>query len=248
MSGAVFVGVDLAADPARTGLAALRESTAGVVVERVVVGVEDDAIIDAVADADRVGVDVPIGWPDSFVELVRRHAAGELAAPESTGPDWRREHVLRATDRWVHEQFGLTPLSVAADRIAHPALRWAGIEARLREHGSDLTRDGTGVVVEAYPAGALASWGLAHRGYKAAKNLARRTELVGALAELLPWLDWNGHREPCVADDNALDAVLAALIAREVARGNHHRAPESLQDKASREGWICIPVGVPTAR
>nr|WP_267489958.1 DUF429 domain-containing protein [Enemella evansiae] len=235
----------MAADPARTGLAVLRRSGGGVLVDRVVVGVEDNAIVAAVTDCDRAGVDVPIGWPDSFVELVGRHAAGELVAPSSTGPEWRREQLLRATDRFVHERFGLTPLSVAADRIAHPALRWAGIEARLRESGSDLTRDGTGLVVEAYPAGALAIWGLPHRGYKGTKNVDRRTELVDALAGLLPWLDWNGHREPCVADDNALDAVLAALIAREVHRGNYHRRLESLRNKAISEGWICLPTGVP---
>lgn len=225
----------------------LRESADGVLIERVVVGVDDDAIVAAVGDSDRSGVDVPLGWPDSFVELVRRHAAGELVAPPDTGPEWRRGLVLRATDRWVHERFGLTPLNVAADRIAHPALRWAGIEARLREHGLDLTRDGTGAVAEAYPAGALAVWGLAHRGCKATKNLARRTDLVAELAELLPWLDWNGQRALCVADDNALDAVLAALIAREVDRGAYHRPPESLRAQASREGWICLPAGLPRA-
>ena len=59
----------------------------------------------------------------------------------------------------MHRRTGLTPgWSVATDRIAHPALRWAGIEARLRDRGLDAARDGSGMLCEVYPAAALQIW------------------------------------------------------------------------------------------
>jgi predicted nuclease with RNAse H fold len=147
----VFVGIDLAADPRRTGLAVLHEDDR-CVVQQVCVGAEDDALVQAVRSAGKAGVDVPFGWPEPFVELLAAHAAGVLPAPGSTGPDWRRDLAMRTTDRAVHRRTGLTPLSVSTDRIAYPALRWAGLEARLRELGIDVSRDGSGTVCEVYPA------------------------------------------------------------------------------------------------
>src|SRR5690625_1262568 len=140
----MFLGIDLAADPRRTGLAALRESGGTVRVEQVPVGADDPLLVAPVEAADYVGIDVRFGWPQRFVVLLRLHAAGTLPAPASTGPEWRRDLAMRATDREVHRRTGLTPLSVSTDRIAHPALRWAGIEAHLRESGIDTARAGSG--------------------------------------------------------------------------------------------------------
>jgi predicted nuclease with RNAse H fold len=214
-----FVGIDLAADVKRTGLAVLWEGAGNVVVDGVLVGATDEDLIDATQVAARAGVDVPFGWPKDFVETIYAHASGTLEAPASTGSEWRRNLALRATDQAVHQRTGLTPLSVSTDRIAYPALRWAGIEARLRDMGTEVARDGAGVVCEVYPAAALKVWGLPHRGYKGLKNSAQRAALVDALSAELPWIQWNGHRDVCAADDNALDAVIAALIAREIEGG-----------------------------
>ncbi len=169
-----FVGIDLAADVKRTGLAVLREGAGNVVVDGVLVGATDEDLIDATQVAARAGVDVPFGWPKDFVETIYAHASGTLEAPASTGSEWRRNLALRATDQAVHQRTGLTPLSVSTDRIAYPALRWAGIEARLRDMGTEVARDGAGVVCEVYPAAALKVWGLPHRGYKGLKNSAKR--------------------------------------------------------------------------
>lgn len=235
-----FVGVDLAADPRLTGLAVLADD-GRCRVEALSVGVIDEDILQQVETADRMGVDVPLGWPEPFVEVITAHAAGALAVPDDTGPRWRRPLAMRATDREVHRRTGLTPLSVSTDRIAHPALRWAGIEARLRERGKYVDRAGSGVICEVYPAAALRLWGLPYRGYKGAKNAARRAGLIAALSERNPWLDWNGHRDLCLADDNALDAVLAALIAREATHGVCSPPPTDLMELARREGWIWLP-------
>lgn len=235
-----FVGVDLAADPRRTGLA-LISGQDRCTLEHLTVGAGDDAIIERAQSAMRVGVDVPLGWPGKFVDLLASHAAGTLPAPDSTGPEWRRSLAMRATDLAVHRRTGLTPLSVSTDRIAHPALRWAGIEAHLRDLGVDTTRDGSGVICEVYPAAALRCWSLPHRGYKAAKNAGPRAELVELLRQRWTWLDWNGQEELCKADDNALDAVLAAVIAREIELGRCEAPPAELRRTARREGWIWLP-------
>lgn len=236
-----YVGIDLAADPKRTGVAVLRTDADSCTVQHVAVGADDDDLIGAIRSSTKTGLDVPLGWPQRFVELLAAHAAGPVPAPASTGPEWRRGLAMRATDLAVHRQTGLTPLSVSTDRIAHPALRWAGLEARLREFEVDVCRDGSGVVCEVYPAAALRCWSLRHRGYKGPKNAGQRSELVAELSRALPWLDWNGFRELCAAEDDALDAVLAALIAREAHLGQCAPPPAELRETSRREGWIWLP-------
>lgn len=82
---------------------------------------------------------------------------------EVAGHDWRRQLAFRRTDEPVRAATGLVPLSVAADRIAHPAMRCAGLLARLALEGQPVDRSGSGVVVEVYPAASLKQWGLPHR-------------------------------------------------------------------------------------
>lgn len=238
----IFVGVDLASQPQRTGVAIVSDDPR-LVLEDVRVGGDDDEVIEAIATADRAGVDVPMGWPDEFVRLVGAHAERSTPARPSAEPNWTRSVVLRATDLFVHRQTGLVPLSVAADRIAYPALRWVELEARLRQRGIRVPRDGSGTVVEVYPAAALRRWSLPYRRYKGAKNRDERTHLVGDLMTRTPWLDWNGHEAACIADDNALDAVLAALVAREASLGGCIPPPEDTRALAEREGWIWLPTG-----
>lgn len=236
----LFVGVDLAADAKRTGLV-LVSVDARIAIKYAQSGVDDDAVVDAIQIADRAGVDVPLGWPDEFVRFLLAHADGDMGVPVSSGAQWRRSLAMRVTDDAVYRRTGLTPLSVSTDRIAHPAMRWASLEARLRECGVDVARDGSGVVCEVYPAGALHCWSLVHRGYKGARNIATRTELVAGLSRRFPELDWSGCQELSIADDNILDAVIAALMAREVADGRAVPPPADVRNSARREGWIWLP-------
>jgi Protein of unknown function (DUF429) len=70
----------------------------------------------------RRGIDCPLGWPLPFVEFVAAHRDGHVTVPADVdGRGWRRVLVSRATDEAVRTLTGLIPLSVAADRIAHPA-------------------------------------------------------------------------------------------------------------------------------
>jgi len=244
--GMRVAGVDLAAEANRTGLAILivyepHSFNRRITIDELLLGADDDSIRDTIARVDQSGIDVPLGWPQRFVEFVSDHASGNLAAPETTDREWRRGLALRETDRFVQRCTGVWPLSVATERIAYAAMRWAGIEAQLRAEGVPVARDGSGSVYEVYPAAALKAWGLRHRGYKGQKNSEVRHQLVDDLSAKFPNLEWNGHRDFCVADDNALDAVLAASIALEAYLGRCEPAPADLKSSALREGWIWVP-------
>lgn len=237
----MYLGLDLAAEPKHTGMAVLREVDGVLMVESSAVGVSDAQIIDAVQQADGTGVDIPIGWPMRFVELLQDHAGHRLQPPESTDANWRRGLALRATDMAVHRRTGITPLSVSANLIAYPAFRWAGIEANLRSEGIDTSRDGSGAIAEVYPAAALYRWGLPHRGYKGAKHAAVRQRMVDSLAGVFPGFEWQGFDALAIADDNVLDAVLAALVAQQIARGNCEGPTNNEGERARVEGWIWLP-------
>lgn len=237
----MYLGIDLAADPKHTGMAVLREIDGALVVDSAAVGVSDAQIVQAVHEADGTGVDVPVGWPIRFAELLHDHAELRLKPPESTDATWRRGLAMRATDMEVWRRTGITPLSVSANLIAYPAFRWAGIEAKLRDEGVDTSRDGSGVVAEVYPAAALYRWGLPHRGYKGAQHAAVRQRMVESILTLFPAFEWRGFEALAIADDNVLDAVLAALVAHQIAQGNCEGPGADQRETACIEGWIWLP-------
>ena len=95
-------------------------------------------------------------------------------------------------------------------------------------------------VLEAYPAAALMLWGLPRDGYKT--DVAAREDLLAALESAAPWLSWEpGARDACVDSDDALDAVLCALIARAAALGLTEPPPTEDLRLARTEGWIHLP-------
>lgn len=237
----ITVGVDLAAETAGTALAVVRwESGSGTArLQRLISDVTDGDLLDTLAGADKAGIDCPLGWPEAFVDVVVAHSADRLRAPQTSGRAWRRGLTMRATDLDVQRRTGLTPLSVSADRIGHAALRWAAIAAALGEGGVDTRRDGRGLLVEVYPAAALKLWGLRFRGYKKGPNRAVREGLVDTLLAVAPWLDLGADEAKCRANDDALDAVLCALVARAAAID----APEPQCQAAATEGWIHLPAG-----
>ncbi|MBT0565347.1 DUF429 domain-containing protein [Williamsia sp. CHRR-6] len=233
------VGIDLAAEPAKTAVATIEWGDGGAEVVSITVGANDDDIVRIATDADRVGIDAPFGWPDAFVEFVSAH---HRHGPPSCGPlntrAARGPLVRRRTDDVVREQTGLIPLSVSADLIAHVALRCVGVVAAL-----GVTDRVNGVAVEVYPAAGLASWGLRSRGYKGAANVAARAALIDEISSAAPSLRFGECMQQCRDSDDALDSVVAALIARAVAVGATRPPTELDTDAPSREGWIHLPTG-----
>lgn len=237
------VGVDLSAEPAGTAIAILDWDDRGSASATVTRGATDAQILAALSGADRAAVDCPLGWPEPFVEFLTAHRGGHVLAPvDSSGVEWRRTLSRRATDLACYKSTGVTPLSVAADRIAAVAMRGAGLLGALAEKGQSVDRAGSGLLVETYPAAALASWGLPFQRYKRAGNVAALEELVTRLQIKVPSLRL-GESEPlCRSSDDAFDAVVCALVARAASLGLVTAPPPELVATAAREGWIVLPV------
>lgn len=235
------VGIDLSAEPKGTAIAVVAWADSVARVLSVQTGASDDLVLRYLHHPDgAVGVDCPLGWPALFVRLIAGHHGGSLDFPPDRPKGWRREYVLRATDMFVHQHTGITPLSVAADRIGHTAIRLAAL---LSELGSqiDARRDGSGSIVEVYPAAALKLWGFRSRGYKGAANGRQLGALVDEVQRAIPWLDWGDSEAVCRRNDDALDAVVCALIARAAKAGA--TIPPRDTELALCEGWIHLPNG-----
>ncbi|MCU1531701.1 MAG: hypothetical protein JWO49_1272, partial [Arthrobacter sp.] len=192
------------------------------------------------------GIDCPVGWPDAFLPFIAGHLNFD-AYPvlDHDGIEGRRLLAYRETDRFVTGHTGLIPLSVSADRLAHPAMRCAVIQAKISLAYGPQARDGSGRLAEVYPAASLKSWGLLARGYKGrgGAETERLALILDNLTKAAPWLDLAGHEDQLAGSDDMLDAIVASLTARAVALGKSMR-PENGQARAARtEGWIHLPTG-----
>lgn len=201
------------------------------------VGLADKRVLELMGDADSVGIDCPFGWPDDFVTALDgwsredRWDAGTDRAPLR----------YRLTDLEVKSRFR-APLSVSTDRIGSTAMRCAQL---LRRHyaarGEDLDRV-HGHVAEVYPAVALHAWSLTYRGYKTAHDArAKRREIVGKLRDKARLDLCVETVELCVGNDDALDALVASLVARARSVGRVLPVPLEGGERVRREGWIHVP-------
>jgi len=254
-----FVGVDLAGSPERTGVAilTLRGSRAEVTSPPEVFVADDVGLVEVVDSTTTVGVDAPLGWPDDFVEAVAAHSAlSRWPMHEEGRARPSRERLrYRQTDLFVKAlDLGSTPLSVSSDLIAVVAMRAAWLQSAWITRWGDLEpRDGSGRLVETYPAAALRAWGfLAPRGvrYKGGRTADRREEerleRERMMAELegraSSWLDLSPElRFDAVRSDHVFDALVSALVALASASQLTHRVPVEYAEVALREGWIHVP-------
>jgi predicted nuclease with RNAse H fold len=239
--GVRTLGIDLSANPAKTG-ACLIDWDAGTVtpMDR---PATDTQLVEAIAAADMTGIDIPLGWPDAFVDAISAHHRGDPWRPSATQPPADREPLrFRVTDLATRSR-GAQPLSVSTDRIGVAAMRGARLQNLLREAGVDIDRSGTtGKLAEVYPAAALRAWGLTHSGYKGRPNASVCEDLAGDLARACGPLG-NAVDESLVGcDDDALDAVVCGIVARAVLRGQSTAPPAHHLEMARREGWIHVPV------
>ena len=234
----VCVGVDIASQPAGTAACWVRWDGGGATVTRVQHRLDDGDLADVLAEpVARIGLDVPLGWPDEFVAAVAEHHEGRPFGTAGMDRLTRRE-----TDRWVHDhpEIRQLPLSVSTDRIAYPAMRMARILGEVV--GEPIDRSGAGKFVEVYPAAALRVWGLRHRGYKRGADRRVLLDTAAALRSRCPWLATDGATWGEVTrSDHAFDALVCALVARARQLGLCHPIPHHLREAAAREGWIAVP-------
>jgi Protein of unknown function (DUF429) len=245
----ITLGIDLAAQDKNTAACRMTWSQDVGTVDEVFGGDQcgDEKLLDLIAAVVRaggtVGIDAPFGWPDAFLDqLTEYRALGRWSAAST--PDAPSLLCYRATDVYLKLGSnppagfkGIHPLSVSTDRIGVVAMRCARLLSRLAELG--IPRDPLGrQVVEVYPGGALRRWGMAAQGYKhdAAVRVALLTQPPLDAVVLKP------PHAPTITDtDHAFDAMLSAIVARDVALGRDdlHRPCED--GRLRREGWIRMP-------
>lgn len=226
------LGVDLAAATKKTAVAVLEWDAGTACLEHLALDVDDREIVELFASSSMTGIDCPVGWPDAFLPFLSGHLNFD-ARPilDHDGIEGRRLLAYRDTDRFVTGHTGLIPLSVSADRLAHPAMRCAVIQAKIAASHGPQARDGSGRLAEVYPAASLKSWGLSARGYKGGKppEAVRLRGILDQLTAAAPWLDFAGHEDRLAASDDLFDALVASLTARAVSLGHTLRPPETLR-------------------
>ncbi|UZX01455.1 DUF429 domain-containing protein [Arthrobacter sp. CDRTa11] len=242
------LGVDLAAATRKTAVAVLEWNTGSARLEHLALGVDDREIVDLFGNNAMTGIDCPVGWPDAFLPFLAGHLnfdAGPVL--DHDGIEGRRLLAYRDTDRFVTGHTGLIPLSVSADRLAHPAMRCAVIQARIAAEYGPQARDGSGRLAEVYPAASLKVWGLLARGYKGrgAPEAERLGVILDQLQAAAPWLDLAGHEGRLAGSDDLFDAVIASLTARAVVLKQTLGPPGTHAAAALSEGWIHLPSGQP---
>ncbi|SMH32295.1 Protein of unknown function [Rathayibacter oskolensis] len=236
------IGVDLAAEPVRTALAAVEWREGRAVVASLSLGATDEGIVALSRAATAIGIDCAFGWPLEFVEFVSAHTRREIAPRTLAGLEWRRRLAYRETDRAAHDVTGRWPLSVSTDRLGMTAMRCAELLEAFAAAGEDVDRSGGGRLVEVYPAAALRWWHIETTGYKTRPEAM--APAVTALRTAAPWLDAPAEVLALMARSNdAFDAVIAALNARAHALGSTLAVPDELRAAARAEGWIAIPTG-----
>ena len=238
------LGIDLAAEAKATGAVLIARGPRAWSAREVSGRLDDDALVQAVRTVDVVGVDSPLGWPMAFVEAVDAHSSFR---PWPGGVD-RSTLTHRDTDRAIRLHGIRAALSVSADKLGSVAMRCALLQRRWAEEvwGTPAARDGSGRLVEAYPAAALASWHIECLGYKdrrdpTAASVVRRRIVAELDSALAGWLDLQPVREACVQSDHVLDAMVSALVAIAANTSSTHPPTDHQRDAARREGWIHVP-------
>jgi uncharacterized membrane-anchored protein len=94
-------------------------------------------------------------------------------------------------------------------------------------------------VIEVYSAAALRRWKLEFPGYK--RETRPRALIVAALAAALPELKLAGAADTMGRSADALDALVAALVARAGALGLVDLPPADQAEVALIKGWIWMP-------
>jgi hypothetical protein len=255
-----YVGIDLASQPSDTGVVVIvvngeraRASLPEAPGEKFVA--DDANLVGIVDERTAVGLDAPLGWPDDFVAAVASHrTSARWPSYEHRSSDKIRQTLCyRTTDLFVQQHLSMTPLSVSSDRIGVVAMRAARLQSLwVRRWGDAEERDGSGRLVETYPAAALSVWGLRqphgtpYKGGRASEREARRDARREILAKIVDetkaWLEIDDEvRVGSVNSDHVFDALICALVVLAARANMTADVPEDARDAARREGWIHYP-------
>jgi predicted nuclease with RNAse H fold len=243
----ITAGIDLAAEPKNTGICRIRWESGIAAVELLKTGATDTELVDLVENATKTGIDAPFGWPDEFVDAVVAHRNLEAWPGREYGSEpknFRSRLSYRETDRAVKSRGKGRPLSVSTDKLGVTTMRCALLLDRLALNQIPASRSGEEKVAEVYPAAALRCWDLPLPGsYKDTKGKSHLSALASELNAALPALSFpeKEYTELFASNDDAFDAVIAALVARAVALRLTLLPPDDQRERALREGWIHLP-------
>ena len=218
---------------------------------------DDRGLVELVERGTVVGLDSPLGWPDDFVAAVTAHRmSARWPTFEHRSTDRIRESLRhRTTDLFVRAlDLGSTPLSVSSDLIGVVAMRGAWLQSAWAQRWGGLeSRDGSGRLVETYPAAALRAWGfLARRGvrYKGGGAQGARESQRDERRRIIEEIEMQSER---VAPRHARAPRRGHRVgprARRVgersrgargARRATYPVPVESREAAQREGWIHVP-------
>ena len=230
------LGVDLAAQPENTAYCLIDWVKPKARIRELRCGADDAILLEMFGRSNKVGIDAPFGWPVAFATAVYTHQHRNMWPAVGTA-------LLRyrMTDHVVRERIKRWPLSVSSDLIGVTAMR----AAQLLSESGQIDRSGRGRFVEVYPAAALHVWGFPSTGYKKKSGKEKRQVLTRRLITATKtWLDWPvDAQRACEKSDDALDAVVAALVARAAATDQIEPISQEHMATAKREGWIALPRG-----
>jgi predicted nuclease with RNAse H fold len=253
---ATTLGIDLSASDAKTAACSIRWSRGTAEVLSIENGLDNSQLVERIIRHEQTAIDAPFGWPEKFIDAVREWRDEQAWSlnpwpPDSSDPA-RQELRFRNTDRVVAEIY--RPLSVSTNLLGITAMRCASLLTELaKSSGTPVDRAGGGCVCEAYPAAALTAWSLEDGGpkldpvgYKDRSAAARKkrreltNELLGALGDDFGIEE--KHKDECYRSDDALDALICALVARARQQGRTVEASRGAESRsAAVEGWIHLP-------
>jgi hypothetical protein len=232
------LGIDLAAQPKNTAACSIIWNAREAKIDSLAVGLTDRDLLLRGRNADKIGIDVPFGWPTKFVRLVGTHFHGLMCEKSAT-----RDLRYRTTDLYVNHLTGKWPLSVSTDRIGVTAFRAIGLLGELTS-GSAIDRSGAGKLVEVYPAASLIQWGFPKTSKGDFAKLGKTLLSHIPTSLRIP----PKHRKLLLHNRDAFDALIACLTARAVALGLCIAVPSDCAEVARIEGWIALPAKDSLAR
>lgn len=240
-----IIGIDCATDPAKTGLVLGSRFESGLVeLQKASLGARDRGPAEMIArwlgespEGCLIAIDAPLGWPAPLGGAIVQHMAGAAFMVSAD------QMFRRATDRFIKERLGKTPLDVGADRIARTAHAALQLLAQLREATGrtiplawEAPDPAELCAIEVYPAATLIALGAPHTtGYKKAGQVKERQAIIDHLQTRMrigafaPSLERSG---------DLLDAAICVLAGADFMSGRV-MCPTDLQ-LAQREGWIWV--------